>query len=137
MDGIVDLHAHVLPGLDDGPADEAESTDVLEMLADEGVTTVVATPHVNGQWDVTPARVREAIAALSKPPVEVLPGAEVHIGQLESVLSGDDPRGYTLGGRGTLLLELESSVLVSSLQDSWLRLAGAWLSLLLAHVKRW
>jgi protein-tyrosine phosphatase len=137
MDGIVDIHAHVLPGLDDGPADEAESAEVLQTLAGEGVTTVVATPHVNGRWDVTPARVREAIAALADPPVEVVPGAEVHIGQLEAVLSGDDPRSYTLGGRGTLLLELESSVRVSAVEDARLQLAGAGLSLLVAHVERW
>jgi protein-tyrosine phosphatase len=137
MDGFVDIHAHVLPGLDDGPADDAEAAAVLDTLADEGVATVVATPHVNGQYDVTPARVREAIAALAHAPVEVVPGAEVHIGQLESVLSGDDPRAYTLGGRGTLLLELESSVRVSAVEDARLLLAGAGLSLLLAHVERW
>jgi protein-tyrosine phosphatase len=136
--GIVDIHAHVLPGLDDGPADQAESDEVLRTLADEGVTTVVATPHVNAQFGVTATQIREAVEQLPGDlPVEVLPGAEVHLGQVDTVLQEDDPRVYTLAGRGTVLLEVDGPISVSTVDDARLRLAGAGLAVLVAHVERW
>ena len=50
---MIDVHAHVLPGLDDGPADVAEALALLRVLAAEGVTTVCATPHVTPEYPTT------------------------------------------------------------------------------------
>lgn len=44
---MIDIHAHVLPGVDDGAADMDEALALLTMAADSGVDTVVATPHCN------------------------------------------------------------------------------------------
>jgi len=44
--GITDFHNHVIPGVDDGATDEAETVSALSAMAAEGVTAVVATPHV-------------------------------------------------------------------------------------------
>ena len=42
---MIDFHSHILPGIDDGSASVEESLELLRMLADQGVYTVVATPH--------------------------------------------------------------------------------------------
>lgn len=42
---MIDFHSHILPGIDDGSASVEESLKLLEMLAEQGVKTVVATPH--------------------------------------------------------------------------------------------
>ena len=42
---ILDIHSHILPGVDDGAADLNESVKLLEALFEQGVTDVVATPH--------------------------------------------------------------------------------------------
>ncbi len=42
---MIDFHSHILPGIDDGSASAEESIKLLEMLRDQGVKTVVATPH--------------------------------------------------------------------------------------------
>ena len=42
---MIDWHSHILPGIDDGSRDVAESLSMLEMLSDQGIQTVVATPH--------------------------------------------------------------------------------------------
>ena len=42
---MIDFHSHILPGIDDGSASVEESLQLLRMLADQGVETVVATPH--------------------------------------------------------------------------------------------
>jgi protein-tyrosine phosphatase len=46
---VIDLHCHVIPGLDDGPAAIADSLALCRAAAEAGTTTLVATPHVN--WD--------------------------------------------------------------------------------------
>ena len=53
---MIDLHCHILPGIDDGPADMAESLDMARQAVLDGIHTIVATPHshngvyVNCQW---------------------------------------------------------------------------------------
>ncbi len=51
---MVDIHHHCLPGVDDGPGTLAESVDLCRMAAEEGIDTIVATPHVlRGRWQNT------------------------------------------------------------------------------------
>jgi len=48
---MIDIHHHCLPGVDDGPRDWSESVDLCRMAAEEGIETIVATPHVlRGRW---------------------------------------------------------------------------------------
>jgi protein-tyrosine phosphatase len=51
---LIDIHHHCLPGVDDGPRDWAEAVDLCAMARDEGIETIVATPHVlRGRWQNT------------------------------------------------------------------------------------
>jgi protein-tyrosine phosphatase len=51
---MIDIHHHCLPGVDDGPRALSESVDLCRMAADEGIETIVATPHVlRGRWKNT------------------------------------------------------------------------------------
>jgi protein-tyrosine phosphatase len=48
---MIDIHHHCLPGVDDGPRELAEAVEMCRMAADEGIETIVATPHVlRGRW---------------------------------------------------------------------------------------
>ena len=109
----LDIHCHCLPGVDDGPATRAESMDLCRALVDDGIGTVIASPHQLGRYDGRnsgPA-VREAADALGAAlaerniPLQVLPGAEVRmderIGRL--IRSGEV---LTLADSAVLLLEL-------------------------------
>ena len=42
---MIDIHSHILPGIDDGSRDIAESVEIVRQLVDQGVTDVIATPH--------------------------------------------------------------------------------------------
>jgi protein-tyrosine phosphatase len=42
---MIDIHSHILPGIDDGAKDFANSVEIVKELASQGVTDVVATPH--------------------------------------------------------------------------------------------
>ena len=52
---MIDIHHHCLPGVDDGPREIAESAQMCAMAADEGIDTIVVTPHVlRGRWPRLP-----------------------------------------------------------------------------------
>src|SRR6266566_4798213 len=56
---MVDLHCHILPGLDDGPATMEESMAMAESAIADGITHLVATPHSSNEYSFDFARVRQ------------------------------------------------------------------------------
>ncbi|GAC1325198.1 MAG: hypothetical protein NVS2B16_20700 [Chloroflexota bacterium] len=64
--GVIDLHNHILPGIDDGAADLDEALAIARQFAAEGVTQIAATPHFNTRDSRRPRgpAVREMVAAL-------------------------------------------------------------------------
>ena len=55
---MVDLHCHILPGIDDGPPTMEESIAMAESAIEDGITHVVATPHSSNEYHFDFARVR-------------------------------------------------------------------------------
>ena len=43
---LIDLHAHIVPGVDDGAKSFEESLEMLQIAKEDGIETIVATPHV-------------------------------------------------------------------------------------------
>lgn len=82
---MVDIHTHILPGIDDGAQDIYDTLDMAKMAADIGVTSIVATPHCNipGMFDnyfgeeyiEVYKRASEAVRREGIP-VQILPGME-------------------------------------------------------------
>lgn len=50
---MIDIHTHVLPGVDDGSPNIEETKRLLEMSWKQGVTTIIATPHFSHHTDFT------------------------------------------------------------------------------------
>jgi len=82
---VVDLHAHILPELDDGPASVSEAIEMCRRAAEDGTTVIVATPHMlNGVHEVRREDVLKGVEQLQKHLDEaqirlrILPGADVH-----------------------------------------------------------
>ena len=83
---MIDLHCHVLPGIDDGPDSIEESVGMCRVAVQDGVTCIVATPHLKpGAFDVSAVRILEAIRDLTTAirnaglDIRVLPGTEVSV----------------------------------------------------------
>jgi len=53
---MIDLHTHILPGIDDGPATIEGSLELARAAVAAGTSTLVATPHVNWTYPTTPPR---------------------------------------------------------------------------------
>jgi protein-tyrosine phosphatase len=109
--GWTDLHAHVVPAVDDGPDDLAGSLALLRALAHEGVGRVCATPHVQPYPYPTTAEDRDAgLAGVLEAvraegiEIEVLSGGEVDL-EYAGTWNDDELGRFTLGGGRALLVE--------------------------------
>src|SRR3954454_21816068 len=65
-DRLIDLHFHALPGVDDGPADEAAAVALARAAADAGTDTIVATPHRSRRWPTEPERIAAGVARMGE-----------------------------------------------------------------------
>ena len=108
---MIDLHCHVLPGIDDGPRTMADSVALAAAAAAGATRTIVATPHVSSQWPdnraaTISALVDELNAHLRRAgvPVEVLAGAEVALSRAAELDAGELDA-LRLGGGPWLLVE--------------------------------
>jgi len=95
---MIDIHAHILPSIDDGPETIEESIELCKVAANDGIKTIVATPHSkDGSYETKSVEILKAVDTLNSQlkenqiDVKILPGAEVHIseGLVESIKSGD------------------------------------------------
>jgi protein-tyrosine phosphatase len=107
---VIDLHTHVLAGVDDGPPTLDLAVELARAAATSGVKTIVATPHVSPRYRRTSTEISEAVevlrAALISEGVDVaiVPGAEV---ELTMALDLDDSElaALRLAGGPHLLVE--------------------------------
>jgi len=140
---VIDLHTHVLPGVDDGPDDLAGSVAVAEVAAHGGIRTLVATPHLRADHPgVRPAELAGRARDLSEHlrarglPVEVLPGAELDL-EAAAGLADEELVLATLAGNGSdLLVETPYGPLADDFSERVMELAGRGFRLTLAHPER-
>jgi protein-tyrosine phosphatase len=139
---MVDLHSHILPGLDDGPRTLEEAIAVCRAAFEDGTRTLVATPHVNGQYPaVTAAAIVEGAAALNRAlrsaglEVSVRTGAEVALSRVGE-LSELELDLLALGGGRYVLLELPWTSAASGALAALRAFAGRGYGIVLAHPER-
>jgi protein-tyrosine phosphatase len=142
MSGYVDIHAHVLPGIDDGPAELEGALEMLRAAAVSGTSTIVATPHIRGDFpDVQVSELagrcqelRERIAG-ERLGIELVSGAEVSLVWAVDA-SDEELKLVTYGQRGTDVL-IETPLTTTAGLDTLLyelRVRG--LRVTLAHPER-
>lgn len=136
---MIDVHAHLLPGLDDGPRDEVSSIEMARMAVAAGIDRMVATPHVREDHPANDAAlIRRSVGRLQALldagdiGLTVLAGGEVALGPALE-LPDEDLRALTLAGAGTLLLETPHGPLPSIFEPAVEALIGRGLRVLLAH----
>jgi protein-tyrosine phosphatase len=107
---VIDLHCHVLPGLDDGPANFDFSLAIARAAAGTGTNVLVATPHIRDDYEVDvdsiEGRVRELNDAITAEGLQVLvlAGGEVSFDKAAE-LGDESLRTVCLGSSDLLLLE--------------------------------
>lgn len=111
---MIDLHNHLLPGIDDGPADLPTALDMARMAVANGISHVVCTPHIHiGRYDNDSRTIAETCrrfnAALQEAGIDLKAGAAAEVrfsGELMTrVLDGSIPFLGQWEGKKVLLLE--------------------------------
>ena len=138
---MIDLHSHLLPGVDDGSRSVAQSVKVMKEQVARGVTDICLTPHVRaGDLARVPPEAHEAAYASLRAAAPPLPrlhrGSEVMLDRpLPS--SPVHVRRFTLGGTRYLLVEFPRLVALDTVTTALARLVDAGLLPLLAHPERY
>jgi protein-tyrosine phosphatase len=139
---VIDLHSHILPGVDDGPATLEESLEIARRAAADGVRVVAATPHVRDDYPTRPATMERLVAELRAAleregiPIDVRPGAEIAIDWLDR-LSDDALVRFGLGGSPHhVLLEFPYAGWPLSLHEWVFRLVARRITPVIAHPER-
>jgi len=119
---VIDLHCHILPGIDDGPRTLDESLELALAAVAAGTTMIVATSHVHWDYpDNSAARIAEKVQEVNamlldqNVDLEVRPGAEVALTRALD-LPDAELTALTLGGGPWLLLECPLSPVVAGVE---------------------
>ncbi|HEY6888074.1 MAG TPA: CpsB/CapC family capsule biosynthesis tyrosine phosphatase [Solirubrobacter sp.] len=140
---MIDLHCHVLPGIDDGPPTIEAALELAREAERDGITTIAATPHIHPAYPTNDAALVWARIVALQPrldaagiAVKLVPGGEVDaLRALE--LDDEELRALHLGGGPWLLLECPlSSVAAPAFIPTAKALARRGHNLLLAHPER-
>jgi protein-tyrosine phosphatase len=145
---MIDIHAHILPGLDDGSHSWEESLRMARMAVDDGIRIMVATPHLfkRRSIDLDQINTREVILQhiaelrqkLSEEEIslEILPGCDFPIG-FESLQLLDDGRALTINDANRyLLLELPDSSLPPAMEEICFQLQSKGITPIITHPER-
>ena len=136
---MIDIHSHILPGIDDGSKNLRMSMGLIDMLIDQGIDTVAATPHFYAdrvsveKFLSRRQRAYESLAeALEKEPKapRILLGADSGISSLEGLDS------LCIGDSGTLLLEMPLSAWSEYMISEVLNISCSGITVVIAHIER-
>jgi protein-tyrosine phosphatase len=139
---MIDLHSHILAGIDDGARTLDESYEMARVAVAEGVTAIAATPHVRADFPTSADEMERAVAKLNRGlaaggiDVEVLPAGEVDLEWLNN-MSEDDIERFSIAQTGRyVLVEVPLIGWPLSLEAQVFALRSSGVAPLLAHPER-
>lgn len=139
---MIDLHSHILPGLDDGSRTVEDARELARRAAEDGVTAIAATPHVRADYPTRPEEMERGVLMLREDfldegiQVEVLHGGELDLVMLEA-LDEDDLRRFSLArSERYVLLEFPYAGWPSGLEQTVHGLRRKGFVAVLAHPER-
>lgn len=139
---MIDLHCHLLPGIDDGPPDIETSLKMARLAAADGITVVACTPHIlPGLYNNTGPQIRDALEAFrvvlarAEISLQLVTGADVHVSpDLKAGLR--DGRVLTLNDSRYFLFEPPHHVPSPQLENHAFSLQAAGYVPVLTHPER-
>lgn len=140
MQGIIDIHAHILPGLDDGAANMEEAKTMLELAYGQGIRKIIATPHYKRGQNLE--HIMEVSRQLQQKAYEIHKNYRIFLGQ-EILYSEDiledlrEKRALTMCGSNYVLVEFSPLISYTRLFQGLRKLILARYIPILAHVERY
>jgi protein-tyrosine phosphatase len=136
---MVDIHCHILPGLDDGADTLETSVQMAEMAIADGVTHIVGTPHANSTYkfdlELNRAR-RDELQAAVGDRLKLATGCDFHLSFENLQDLEKNPQKYTLNQKNYLLVEFADFAIPPSMDDTMHHLQLLGLSPIITHPER-
>lgn len=136
---MVDIHCHILAGLDDGPDTLEDSLTMAEMAIADGITHVAATPHANSMFRFDPARVqrrREELQQALGDRLTITTGCDLHLSYENLQDASENPAKYTLNQKNYLLVEFANYAIPPAIEDTLHRLHLSGIQPIITHPER-
>jgi len=136
---MVDIHCHILPGLDDGADTMETSIQMAEMAIADGVTHIVGTPHANSHFTFDPERnrkLRDELQAAVGDRLTLATGCDFHLSFENLQDLEKNPQKYTINQKSYLLVEFADFAIPPSMDDTMHRLHLMGLSVIITHPER-
>ena len=136
---MVDIHCHILPGIDDGPQSWELTAEMCRIAALDGITHIVATPHCNHEFAYDRDRYTEMLGELSDSAEGNLAfslGCDFHFSydNIQDALA--HPRRYTIGESQYLLVEFSDFGIPPEVKQNLLSISSSGMVPIITHPER-
>ncbi|MGN0330117.1 MAG: CpsB/CapC family capsule biosynthesis tyrosine phosphatase [Kineothrix sp.] len=143
MEGFIDIHSHILPGIDDGAGDMEETREMLRIAYREGIRDIITTPHFfASRQNASPEAINEVLCRVQKRmeewkvPIRLYTGNEIfYRSEIADLL--EEGRIHTLAGSQYILVEFDPTVEYTYLRDGIIKLASYDYLPIVAHAERY
>jgi len=139
---MIDIHCHILPNIDDGPSSWSVSLKMCRQASEDGIKTIVATPHtLNGIYENHPQDIEEKVKILNQKlkesniPLQILPGSEVHLRD-DIIEKLKNQAIMTINKTNYLLLEFPADQIPNQTEEILFRIQIMGITPIFSHVER-
>ncbi len=136
---MVDIHCHILAGVDDGPDRLEISQQMAEAAIAEGVTHVVATPHANDMFPFDPElirRRRDELQALVGERLQLVTGCDFHMSYENLLAAHQEPARFTINQKNYLLVEFADFAIPPTMDNALKELQAKGVRPIITHPER-
>ena len=141
--GLYDIHCHIVPGVDDGATDIEETRKLLQMEYDQGVRTIITTPHFRFRMFETPVeRIKQQFQMVEKAAAEIAPDLQVYSGcefhaNMEMLPMLREQRVMTMAGSRYVLTEFSHNSEENYILERLNALLSGGYKPIVAHIERY
>jgi protein-tyrosine phosphatase len=136
---MVDIHCHILPGIDDGAETWDITTKMCRMAVRDGITHIVATPHCNQIYEYERAHFTAMLATLSEVSEGELTfsiGCDFHLSAPNLQEAMDDPQRFAIGDTNYIMIEFEHYGIPSNADEQLMALVSRGMVPIITHPER-